>query len=78
MGSRLGASEDHDDIMWLDSYPQPLRGKLREDGRVESVTVGAAINSSTIYGHSKTGVFSDPYAKGRAFSEAFRRGLFIG
>ena len=70
-GSRLGASEDHDDIMWLDSYPQPLRGKLREDGRVESVTVGAAINSSTIYGHSKTGVFSDPYAKGRAFSEAF-------
>lgn len=70
-GSRLGADEDHNDIAWLDAYPQPLRGKIREDGRTEFVTVGTAINSSTIYGHTRTGVFSDPYAKGRAFSEAF-------
>lgn len=56
--------------MWLENFPQPLRGK-DETGRPEFVAVGTGINQSTLLGLSQTGVFSDPYNKGRGYSEVF-------
>ena len=70
-GNRMNSDGYLNDISWLDNYPQPLRGIERADGRVESVTIGVAINQSTVDKGMKTGVLSDPYAKGRGFSEAF-------
>ncbi len=70
-GNRMNSDGHLNDISWLDNYPQPLRGVERADGRIESVTVGVGINQSTVDKGTKTGVFSDPYAKGRGFSEAF-------
>lgn len=55
---------------WLTNYPQPAWG-LSEDGRVEMVNVGMAINESYLYGASKTGVFSEDYTKGKSYTEAF-------
>lgn len=57
--------------MWLENYPQVLRDVDKETGRVGYVAVGCAINESTVFGGSVTGVFSDPYNKGRGYSEAF-------
>ena len=57
--------------MWLENFPQVLRNKDKETGRPEFVVVGTAINQSTVYGNAMTGVFSDPYSKGRGFSEVF-------
>lgn len=56
--------------MWLENFPQVLRSK-DDTGRAEFMSVGVAINQSTILGLSQTGVFSDPYNKGRGFSEVF-------
>ncbi len=56
---------------WLEIFPQMLRNVDKETGRPEFVSVGSAINQSTELGNSVTGVFSDPYCKGRGYSEAF-------
>ena len=55
---------------FLENFPQVLRGTT-EDGRTEFMSVGVAINQSTVIGSKETGAFSDPYAKGRGYSEAF-------
>ena len=57
--------------MWLENFPQVLRRADEETGRPEFVVVGTAINQSTVYGNGMTGVFSDPYSKGRGYSEVF-------
>ncbi len=56
--------------MWLENFPQILRNP-DETGRPEFMSVGTAINQSTVYGLGTTGAFSDPYCKGRGYSEAF-------
>lgn len=55
---------------WLQNYPQTKWGTM-DDGRVECVPVGTAINHSYEYEYQDNGAFSDPYTKGRAYSEAF-------
>ncbi|MBQ2942945.1 MAG: hypothetical protein IJD97_12000 [Clostridia bacterium] len=55
---------------WLQNYPQTKWG-VTADGRVECVPVGTAINHSYEYEYDDNGVFSDPYTKGRGYSEAF-------
>lgn len=60
-----------DSWMWLENFPQILRNVDKETGRPEFVVVGCGINQSTEVGLSETGVFSDPYCKGRGYSEAF-------
>lgn len=80
------ADADHNDISWIDEYPQQFRGKIRDDGRVESITLAMAVNRSTIYGISETGVFSDQYSMDKGYSKAFgedytergaRKGYFL-
>lgn len=56
---------------WLENYPLHHWGKSRSDGRVEQMAVGASINHSYVYGYSAVGLASDPYTKGRGYSEAF-------
>ncbi len=56
---------------WLENYPLHNWGKARSDGRVEQMAVGASINHSYVYGYSAVGLASDPYTKGRGYSEAF-------
>ena len=56
---------------WLEIFPQMMRNVDKETGRPEFVSVGSAINQSTELGFSVTGVFSDPYSKGRGYSAAF-------
>ena len=68
-GARYKESEGGD-LSWLETYPQYPRGNKRADGRVEMFSVGTAINESTVP-NVGDGVFSDPYSRGRAFSEAF-------
>lgn len=74
-GTRNKGREDSEwvegDWMWLENFPQVLRSKDPETGRPEFVCVGSGINQSTVYGGGITGVFSDPYSKGRGFSEVF-------
>ena len=69
-GPRNGEAKK-DEWMWLENFPQTLRDVNEETGRVGYVVVGVGINQSTVYGQREVGVFSDPYCKGRAFSEAF-------
>ena len=69
-GQRNVDTED-DSWMWLENFPQVLRNVDEETGRPEFVVVGCGINQSTETGLSETGVFSDPYCKGRGYSEAF-------
>ena len=57
--------------MWLEKFPQVLRDVDKETGRAGFVAVGCALNESTVFGVDVTGVFSDPYNKGRGYSEAF-------
>ena len=65
-----GSDYEDETWFWLENFPQPVRGTT-ENGRPAFVVVGAAINQSTIYGTGVTGVLSDPYSKGRGFSEVF-------
>ncbi len=65
-----GSDYEDETWFWLENFPQPVRGTT-ENGRPAFVVVGAAINQSTIYGTGITGVLSDPYSKGRGFSEVF-------
>ena len=59
-----------DKWVWLENFPQVLRNK-DASGRPEFVSLGVGINESTFYGKTRTGVFSDEYSKGRAYSEVF-------
>lgn len=61
---------DEKSWLWLENYPQYEWG-LTEDGRVECMGLGMAINESTVFGSAGTGVFSDPYCKGKSYTEAF-------
>ncbi len=65
-----GTDYEDETWFWLENFPQPIRGTT-ENGRPAFVVVGTAINQSTIYGTGVTGVLSDPYSKGRGFSEVF-------
>lgn len=62
---------DNDNWHWRDEYPQPYSGAMKRAGRDEFVSVATAINVSYEYGSSGTGAFSDPYVKGRAYTEGF-------
>ncbi|MBQ2941136.1 MAG: hypothetical protein IJD97_02755 [Clostridia bacterium] len=64
-------SKGTEEWIWLENFPQILRNKDPETGRPEFVAVGCGINESTVWGVSRTGAFSDPYCKGRGFSEVF-------
>lgn len=64
-------NRDMDYWFWLEHFPQVLRGYDASTGRPAFMAVGSALNESTVYGVTTTGVFSDPYSKGRAYSEAF-------
>lgn len=44
-------------------------------GRPEFMSLGLAVNESIVWGVSTTGVFSDPYTKGRSYAEAFGEDL---
>ena len=75
---RNGSREEGQDLSketpqwnWLENYPLHHWGKKRDDGRVEAMVVGASINHSYVYGYSGVGLASDPYTKGRGYSEAF-------
>ncbi len=71
-GSRTAgeATDDDKSWLWLQSYPQTA-WNVEEDGRVESMSLGVAINQSYVYEYEKVGVFSDPYTRGRSYTEAF-------
>ena len=70
-GSRtVGEYSDAKAWNWLMQYPQTAYGKMA-DGRVESVSAGTGINQSYVFMFEKTGVFSDPYTKGRSYTEGF-------
>ncbi|MBQ2942937.1 MAG: hypothetical protein IJD97_11960 [Clostridia bacterium] len=56
--------------VWLQKYPQTA-WDLEEDGRPECISLGVAINQSYVFENEKTGVFSDPYTRGRSYTEAF-------
>ena len=60
--------------IWLENYPLHEWGAHRDDGRVEAMTVGVSINHSYVYNYTYTGVASDPYTKGRAYTEGFGEG----
>ncbi len=70
-GTRDESTGNDEFVHWLDNYPQPKRGFIMEDGRNEWMAVGMAINESYVDHGAKTGVFSDPYSKGKGYSEAF-------
>ena len=73
-GGKRDGQEDvatgSDKWVWLENFPQVLRNK-DASGRPEFVSLGVGINESTFYGKTRTGVFSDEYSKGRAYSEVF-------
>lgn len=56
---------------WLTTYPQNRWGGTREDGRTEMINLGMAINDNYQDRSKSYGVFSDPYTKGRSYSEGF-------
>ena len=75
----LGSRQDGPDgktpaWIWLENYPLHEWGAARDDGRVEAMTVGVSINHSYVYNYTYTGVASDPYTKGRAYTEGFGEG----
>ena len=74
-GSReFGISNEVPDPQWqwLENYPLHHWGRTdRADGRVESMTLGTAINHSYIYGYNEVGIMSNFDTKGRGYSEAF-------
>ena len=56
--------------IWLENYPQYEWG-IGENVRAEFMSLGTAINHSYEIEYEGTGVFSDPYVKGRSYTEAF-------
>lgn len=68
---RSGSSNpNYQHVNWLEEYPQHPFG-IGASGRRETMSLGMAINQSYVEGGSIVGVFSDPYTKGKAYSEAF-------
>ena len=64
------SGEGKEDWSWLESFPQH-KGNERDKG-IEAMSVGMAINDSYAYpAKYGSGVFSDPYSKGKAYSEGF-------
>lgn len=57
-------------VNWLEEFPQHPFG-IGKSGRRESMSLGVGINQSYVDGPSVVGVFSDPYTKGKGYSEAF-------
>lgn len=57
-------------VNWLEEYPQHPFG-IGESGRRETMSLAMAINQSYVEGGNVVGVFSDPYTKGKGYSEAF-------
>ncbi len=75
LGNRQnGPWPDNPAWIWLENYPLHEWGAEREDGRVEAMSVGVSINHSYVYGYTYTGVASDEYTKGRAYTEGFGEG----
>lgn len=75
LGNRQsGPSAADPDWIWLENYPLHEWGVSRDDGRVEAMSVGCSINHSYVYGYTYTGVASDEYTKGRAYTEGFGEG----
>lgn len=72
---QTGGQKRQDEIQWLDNYPQYPYSVDEETGRPEFMSLGLAINESIVWGVSQTGVFSDPYTKGRSYAEAFGEDL---
>ncbi|MBQ2942534.1 MAG: hypothetical protein IJD97_09885 [Clostridia bacterium] len=61
-------------VNWLEEYPQhPF--SMTKSGRFEFMNLAMAINQSYVVGHGVVGVFSDPYTKGKGYSEAFGEDL---
>ncbi len=56
---------------WLQNYPQTKWKTSMDAERTEAMTLGTGINHSYVFEYEKTGVFSDPYVKGRSYTEAF-------
>ncbi len=56
---------------WLQNYPQTKWKTSATAERTECMAIGTGINHSYVFGYEKTGVFSDPYTKGRSYTEAF-------
>ncbi len=71
VGSRdTGPSSNTDKKwMWLVEYPQ--WEWYNYEGRTEMVNLGVSINKSYIHTDREWSSFSEPYAKGRSFTEAF-------
>lgn len=69
-GSRYTPVQETGYLHWLVNYPQPEFG-FTDNGRVELMNVGMAINESYLYGETRVGVFSEEYTKGKAYTEAF-------
>ena len=63
-------TREHRHVNWLEEYPQHPFG-VTDSGRRETISLAVGINQSYVDGSSVVGVFSDPYTKGRAYSEAF-------
>ncbi|MBQ2942935.1 MAG: hypothetical protein IJD97_11950 [Clostridia bacterium] len=55
---------------WLQASPL-TKWNTEEDGRTEFMVVGTGVNESYVDGWSHTCVFSDPYTKGRSYTEGF-------
>lgn len=72
-GSRSAgpASPEEKSWLWLENYPQYEWGIANDGVRVECVGLGMAINESYVFGSAGTGDFSDPYSKGKSYTEAF-------
>ncbi len=55
---------------WLQASPL-TKWNQEEDGRTEFMVVGTGVNESYVDGWGHTCVFSDPYTKGRSYTEGF-------
>ena len=55
---------------WLQASPL-TKWNTEEDGRTEFMVVGTGVNESYVDGWAHTCVFSDPYTKGRSYTEGF-------
>lgn len=70
----IGPVDGKSQWIWLENYPLHEWGKVRDDGRTESMTVGVSINHSYVYNYVYVGLASDEYTKGRAYTEGFGEG----
>lgn len=75
-GEKRGGSSNPKErhVNWLEEYPQHPFG-IGRSGRREFMNLAMAINQSYVDGGTVVGVFSDPYTKGKGYSEAFGEDL---